>query len=272
MSEATEPSQPGASGDAAGTGGTGGRWDGKRFGEWATEAARTGQTYEAIPAATVILLRDTPDGIETLMLHRNAALAFVGGGWVFPGGRVDPEDYAPDASDGRDTPEAHFLAARTAAVREAEEEAGLLVDPDRCVFFAHWVPPPMAPKRFATYFFMAPAPTADSVTVDGGEIHNHAWMRPADVLDRHRSGEIDMVPPTWVTLFELAKHDTVASAIAHATAHEPRYFETHIGRVEGGGVALWAGDAGYETSDADAPGPRHRLHMLSTGWWYERTV
>ncbi len=256
----TEPAEPTPSSESGPR-----RWDGKRFGDWATEAARTGKTFEAIPAATVILLRDTPAGIETLMLHRNAALAFVGGGWVFPGGRVDPGDFSADA------PSDEFLAARAAAVREAREEAGLVVDPDRCVFFAHWVPPPQAPKRFATWFFVAPAPTADSVTIDGGEIHDHAWLRPADVIDRHRSGEIDMVPPTWVTLHELTQHATVAEAVAHAEQTEPLFFETHIARVGESAVALWAGDAGYDASDADVPGPRHRLHMLPAGWRYERT-
>ena len=47
----------------------------------------------AIPAATVVLLRDAPGGVETLMLRRNSKLAFAGGAWVFPGGRIDPEDY-----------------------------------------------------------------------------------------------------------------------------------------------------------------------------------
>ena len=47
----------------------------------------------AMPAATVVLLRDTPDGVETLMLRRDTELAFAGGAWVFPGGRIDPEDY-----------------------------------------------------------------------------------------------------------------------------------------------------------------------------------
>ncbi len=74
---------------------------------------------EAIPAATVILLRDGPDGIETLMLRRNSKLEFAGGMWVFPGGRVDPEDYPPDAPDDVEA------AVRVAAAREAEEEAGL---------------------------------------------------------------------------------------------------------------------------------------------------
>jgi 8-oxo-dGTP pyrophosphatase MutT (NUDIX family) len=47
----------------------------------------------AIPAATVVLLRDAAGGLETLMLRRNSKLAFAGGAWVFPGGRIDPEDY-----------------------------------------------------------------------------------------------------------------------------------------------------------------------------------
>ena len=76
----------------------------------------------AIPAATVVLLRDGVDGLETLMLRRNSKLAFAGGAWVFPGGRIDPEDYPGGAA--RPTTGAVLAAARTAAAREAMEEAG----------------------------------------------------------------------------------------------------------------------------------------------------
>ena len=51
-----------------------------------------------IPAATVILIRDKPGGVETLMLRRNRALKAFAGAWVFPGGRVDPSD-APGAPE-----------------------------------------------------------------------------------------------------------------------------------------------------------------------------
>jgi hypothetical protein len=74
-----------------------------------------------------------------------------------------------------------------------------------------------------------------------------------------------------VTLHRLARCPDVATAMADARATEPEFFETHIARVEGGAAALWHGDAGYESSDADAPGPRHRLWMLPAGWRYERT-
>ncbi|MFB0950916.1 MAG: hypothetical protein QMB10_06645 [Halioglobus sp.] len=51
------------------------------------------ETIEARPASTVVLLRDTANGLETLLLKRNKALVFAGGAWVFPGGSVDPEDF-----------------------------------------------------------------------------------------------------------------------------------------------------------------------------------
>ena len=126
---------------------------------------------EAIPAATVILLRDGPDGLETLMLRRNSKLEFAGGMWVFPGGRVDPEDYPADAPDDVEA------AVRVAAAREAQEEAGLACDPEAMVPFSHWTPPMVAIKRYATWFFVAEAP-AGAVTIDDGEIHESVWARP----------------------------------------------------------------------------------------------
>jgi 8-oxo-dGTP pyrophosphatase MutT (NUDIX family) len=225
-------------------------------------SAAEGTTVPPIPAATVVLVRDAPGGLETLMLHRNSKLAF-GGMWVFPGGRVDPDD-AAGAADDQD-------AARRAAVREAEEEAGLVCDPPSLVAFSHWVPPPIAPKRFATWFFIAPAP-AGAVTVDGGEIHDSAWMHPADALARRDAREIELAPPTWMTLHRLAGFADVAAAVADARRHEPTFYVTHMGRSAEGIVAMWAGDAGYESGDADAPGPRHRLRIGADAWQLERTL
>jgi 8-oxo-dGTP pyrophosphatase MutT (NUDIX family) len=221
---------------------------------------------ETTPAATVIVARDAAagrGGVDVLMLHRSSTGAF-GGMWVFPGGRVDPEDDDPEA------PGDELAAARRAAVREAVEEADLAVEIDSLVTFSHWVPPVGAPRRFSTWFFLAPAPAVHEITVDGAEIHDHDWLRPADALARRDAGEIELAPPTWVTLWQLASADTVADAVAMARAREPERFETHIGRLDGQLVALWAGDAGYADGDASRAGPRHRLVMAEAGWQYER--
>ena len=218
---------------------------------------------EAVEAATVILLRDAADGIETLMLRRNSKLEFAGGMWVFPGGRVDPEDrIGLDPSD-------ELGAARRAAVREALEEANLAIAEEALVPFSHWTPPAIAPKRFLTWFFVASAFEGE-VAIDLGEIHDQAWMRPAEAMRRRNALEIELLPPTWVTLDRLGSFPDVASALADARTRSPERFVTRVGKTPEGGVALWHGDAGYESGDATLPGARHRLFMAAT-WRYERS-
>lgn len=231
----------------------------RHFDRWLREGAR--EEGDPIPAATVVLVREDGDGLETLMLKKNSKLAF-GGMWVFPGGRIDDEDRegAPDIE----------TAARRAAVREAMEEAALVVDEESLAFISHWTPPGLAPKRFATWFFVAPAPEG-AVAIDMGEIHEEAWMRPADALARRDKLEIELAPPTWVTLHYLGDFETLDALMADAHAREPHYFETAMGRNDDGMAALWAGDAGYESGDLDAPGPRHRLYMAEDGWRLEKS-
>jgi 8-oxo-dGTP pyrophosphatase MutT (NUDIX family) len=236
----------------------------ERFRRW-TASGVEGST--PVAAATVILVRDAPAGLEVLMLRRNSQLAFVGGMWVFPGGRVDPGDVPDPIPD--DPLEAELAAARAAAVREAAEEAGLVVDAEGLVPFSHWTPPPITPKRFLTWFFLGAAPMG-GVTIDGGEIHDHGWMSPQLALERRAAGEIDMAPPTYITLDRLAGYPDVATALADTCARPPERFATRISLVEGGSVALYDGDAGYESGDPTLPGGRHRLWMLKDGWRYER--
>lgn len=215
----------------------------------------------AIPAATVVLVRDGESGLEVLMLHRVSKVAF-GGMWVFPGGRVDDGDRRLGDRD-QD-------CARRAAAREALEECALAVDPDDLVPFAHWVPPAITPRRFNTWFFVARASDGE-VVVDGGEIHEHEWLGAREVLDRRDRGEIVLAPPTWMTLHDLAQHDDVDAALHHAEARDPLpHYETRWAEVSGGAVAMWDGDSGYDAADPAPPGPRHRLWMLESGWRLER--
>ncbi len=80
------------------------------------------------PAASVLILRDGPDGLEVFMVLRSPELDFSSGALVFPGGKVDPEDADPalaERATGRFGERAR--AHRMAAVREAFEETGVLL-------------------------------------------------------------------------------------------------------------------------------------------------
>ena len=219
----------------------------------------------ATPAATVILLRDGPTGLETLMLRRSPTGAFADM-WVFPGGRVDPGDI--DAEH----PEDEVAAARQAAVRETLEEAALVIEPEALVTYADWGPPPEAPRRFSTWFFAAPAPAAVEVAIDGAEIHDHAWLRPADVIAGRDQGRMELAPPTWVTLWHLAAAQDMEDVITAAAGRPPRRYVTHVAHQSGVMLALWEGDAGYDDRDASREGDRHRLVMAPDGWRFECTL
>jgi 8-oxo-dGTP pyrophosphatase MutT (NUDIX family) len=224
-----------------------------------------------VPAATVVPLRDGQAGLEVLLLRRNSRGAF-GGMWVFPGGQVDDADLAgvedaggvpvaPGAGSG-----AEIDAARRAAVREAREEAALELDESSLVTFSFWLPPAESPRRFATWFFLAPAD--GEIVVDLGEIREHRWLTPAEAMSARDRGEIQLAPPTFTTLWWMSLRPDVATALADASSREPERFETRVALDGSGRLAatLWAGDAGYADGDIERPGPRRRLWMHPEGW------
>lgn len=255
-----------------------------------------------IDAATVVVMRDASHaavsdisdadsdtsrgggrGPEVLMLRRNSRGAF-GGMWVFPGGQVDPAD--------RDNADAHDMVGdcepphgpaeptdnayrgfRTAAVREAAEEAGIDLSGSELVHLSHWLPPPIKPKRFATHFFVCEAPAdLGKISIDRSEILDHIWITPAEALRRRAAAEIKFVTPTFVTLTYLVGFDSTRAALNSMT--RPRCYHTEVlsGPPDDPGlVAVYPGDAAYPTGDLDTVGPRRRCYMLESAWsWEER--
>ena len=109
-------------------------------------------------------------------------------------------------------------ASRRAAERESVEECALRVDPDAMLAFSHWTPPPVTPKRFLTWFFVA-RPEKGKITIDDGEIKESRWMSPGEALRRQSLQEIELAPPTYVTLCDLAAFSSVDEAMSAARAN-----------------------------------------------------
>jgi glyoxylase-like metal-dependent hydrolase (beta-lactamase superfamily II)/8-oxo-dGTP pyrophosphatase MutT (NUDIX family) len=187
---------------------------------------------EPRPASTVVLFRQNPDGIEVLLTHRPATMAFAGDMHVFPGGAVDPADHELGGS----------LAHEVAALRELFEEAGvLLAEPrdeippatdaivagraallhrtatlpeiaerldvvlqfDRLAPLSRWVTPPFIARRFDTHFFAAELPIDARVSFVGNEVAAHRWVTPRAALEARAAGEIGLWVPTSTTLQQL---------------------------------------------------------------------
>jgi 8-oxo-dGTP pyrophosphatase MutT (NUDIX family) len=182
----------------------------------------------------VILLRGGGERLELLLVKRTPRARFMGGVWVFPGGAVEQAEGEDDR------------AHRTAAVRELQEEAGVLLPgTEELVKFSRWITPAEVRTRFDTHFFLAPLPPGQEPRVDGEECVEHGWFTPAGALDAHRDGEILLVFPTIKHLEQLAPFATAAELLEHARGRavepvQPRvFFDGEVARV------LLPGEPGY---------------------------
>jgi 8-oxo-dGTP pyrophosphatase MutT (NUDIX family) len=204
---------------------------------------------DAIPAATLILVRERPGGApELLMVERSGKMAFAAGALVFPGGRIDEADRQLSGVLGVDP-------AAIAAIRETLEESAIPVglspvpnrDAARAIQdeltanrpfadllrqrdlnleasaltpFARWIPKFHAVRRFDTFFYVARSPDGDwDPHVVGGECTGALWLTAAEVLERDQRGEARLIFPTRRNLERLAQHGSFNAIRADALAH-----------------------------------------------------
>ena len=208
------------------------------------------------PAATVLLLRDSPAGPEVLMTRRSAQASFAPGAYVFPGGAIDAADAAGHAQAARRPAqgEAHLTQA-IAAIRESFEELGVLlarradgtpatqadVDAldrhapllpqcaargltlaaDQVFVLARWITDRDLPRRFDVPFLVARMPAGQTPVADEAEQFEPVWVRPADALARHEAGQFFIIFPTIRTLQRLQPYPDVAAVLAACASERP---------------------------------------------------
>lgn len=215
-------------------------------------------TPGAIPAATLVIMRPSPSGAsdEILMVKRSTTMAFAAGAVVFPGGRIDPDDYDVAATHGFAADRADG-AARVAALRETLEETGLAVGwpdmPDAdiaavraellggrllseilagrslrldlaaLVPFARWCPNFKETRTFDTRFYAVAAPEhGHELTIEEAE-HSHIfWSSAAETLFQADRGEISIIFPTRRNLEKLSLCNDFDSLTQHAATYPVR--------------------------------------------------
>lgn len=184
-------------------------------------------------AAAVVVLRDGPEGPEVLVGQRTPKAKFMGGFWVFPGGRVDPGD-----GDGE-------AAWPHAAAREVREEVGIAVDAEDLRAFDRWVTPEPLPKRFDTVFFLARAPEGAEPVIDGEEIVDSRWATPGALLRDAEEGRAVLAFPTMRQLEALAAHASVDAAFAACPDGLPDATLPVVGEQDGDPVLTITGPDGH---------------------------
>ena len=233
-------------------------------------------TDEAIPAATLVVWRDTAAGAEILVVERSARMAFAAGAIVFPGGRIDEADRALAAALGRPDD-----AAKVTAIRETIEESaviaglrgaieprlgrelqdemidggdfagllarhGLAIDFDALTPFTRWMPAFKHARRFDTLFFLVRAPPGEWLpNPQPGECVAAEWARPSELVERVERGEASAIFPTKRNLERLASHPSLEAALADARGHSLDTIIPWIEQIDGEPHVRIPEDRGY---------------------------
>ena len=207
-------------------------------------------------AATVLLLRDRPGGVEVLMTRRSSAASVAPGVYVFPGGGVEHTDALCHAQSTRlaGQTDARLTEAMT-AIRESFEELGVLLArradghlacaadvaaldrhaPLTAQCAAHgltlagadvfvlapWTTDRDLPRRFDVPFLVARMPDGQTPVADEFEQFEPCWMRPDQALARHQAGSFSMLFPTIRTLERLLRFNTVDAVLAACAGEQP---------------------------------------------------
>lgn len=115
---------------------------------------------------------------------------------------------------------------------------------DRLRYCGHWITPEGAVRRYDTRFFVAVAPEHQVVEHDNREAIAHEWVRPGDIIERHRRGECKLRTPTLHTLRRFADFETIPALMA--AVDDEHDVPVITPRVTREGRLVIPGDAGYE--------------------------
>lgn len=247
----------------------------------------------AVLAASLILLRPAARPLEPaqhLMMERAATMAFAPGALVFPGGRLEPDDYAiaADRNLVRNVSGVPIEdASAIAAIRETLEEVGIVIgitpqpspgvlqewrrdlkaglpfgallassgaviDLAHLVLFAHWLPKLSESRRFDTRFFVARVDHLQQVEVDPSEAASHHWLTATAAIAAAARGEHRLVFPTERNLERLSAWLDFDEVRRHVADTPIQVITPEIRSIDGEDWLCIPTDAGY---------PRHSFRL-----------
>jgi 8-oxo-dGTP pyrophosphatase MutT (NUDIX family) len=133
---------------------------------------------------------------------------------VLLAGPADGGSVVPDVSGDDWEAQRQALLSRDLSLAGLLADRGLALRADLLRPFAHWITPPIEPRRYDTKFFAAALPVGQEARDVSGEADDAAWLTPAAALAELEAGSRPMMPPTIHTLGQLRPFGSVAEALA----------------------------------------------------------
>jgi 8-oxo-dGTP pyrophosphatase MutT (NUDIX family) len=182
----------------------------------------------------------------------------------------DEHTVVADLSDPSWEQDRQGLLNRTMALSQMLARRQLVLRTDLLRVWAHWTTPVFEPRRYDTRFFVAALPEGQRARDVGGEADRAGWVSARHAVQRFHAGELAMLPPTILTLEELAAVPDVARALTtDRDISRAMPWLVAVPAADGDGAGLTASSFLLRV-DADGrgggrPGPERGLEHLAVG-------
>ena len=189
-------------------------WAGPAPGAWATRLGTDERTARALVCAAV---RETFEESGVLLAgprdHADAVVADTSG-----------DDWEADRV---------ALEGRALALTDFLDRRGLVLRSDLLGAWSGWLTPEFEPRRYRTWFFVAALPEGQVTRDVSSESSAVAWLPVADALRRADAGEVTMMPPTYLTCLDVARHGAPVDVLADARDRRVTMFMPEVVTVDG---------------------------------------
>ena len=141
-------------------------------------------------------------------------------------------------------------------------QAGLALRTHDLLPWSRWITPrqpAVTNKRFDTRFFVARVSDDQVASHDNFETTDSVWLTPLQALTRYAQGQIDLVAPQIMSLYELKAHDTVDAALSEARQRAPALIEPHPFDQDGQRILCYPGDERHPVAQRALRGPTRLL-------------
>ncbi len=189
-------------------------WAGPAPADWATRLGTDERTARALVCAAV---RET----------------FEESGVLLAGPRDEPDAVVADTSGDDWEADRVALEGRGLSLTDFLDRRGLVLRSDLLGAWSGWLTPEFEPRRYRTWFFVAALPEGQLTRDVSSESSAVAWLPLPEALSRVDSGEVMMMPPTYLTCLDVARHGAPSDVLAEAAGRQVTMFMPEVVTVDG---------------------------------------
>ena len=219
------------------------------------------------PALALLDVDTVTQRVSMVDLHGRALAAKQVCGLVFAACRETFEETGVLlAKHGDGSPPSAALLERVQSLRAASnddaavfirllQDNALRPDLDSVAYWAHWITPSNAPKRFDTRFFIVRAPQTHLASADTGETVESVWMTPHDLLQAARRRDMPISHPTQCNLHDLQatleRYGSLDALLAGEASRQVTPILPKMFREESRMAIVMPWDPAYESSPGE---------------------